>query len=343
MSRDERFSRQIRFAPLGRAGQERLAASTVLLVGAGALGTHLADTLVRAGIGRLLLFDRDVVEESNLQRQVLFTEAHARAGAAKAVAAAESLHAIDSRCRVEAFAEEFVPASFGQLPCRPDLILDGTDNFPTRYVLNDLAVRERIPWVYGGAVGAEGMAMAILPGHTPCLRCLIPKAPPTGEQATCETAGILAPVVQMVTAFQSAQALKILSGRHEDVARGVFVVDVWKDSYGLYLGAATRDPACASCGSAEFPALREQPPEAVKLCGRNAVQVLPDPGARIDLELLARHLRTAAAEVELSPYLLRFVAENCRFTVFRGGRALLFGVDTPERARVLYDRYVGAR
>ncbi len=342
MSSQDRYSRQIRFGPLGEEGQRRLGSSTVLLVGIGALGAHLAETLVRAGVGQILLVDRDVVEESNLQRQVLYTEADATAGRPKAVAAADHLGQINSSCVIQPVVEDFLPEVYEDLGVRPDLILDGTDNFATRFVLNDLAHREGVPFIYGGAVGASGTAMVILPGETPCLRCLLPQAPATGEGDTCETVGVLAPAVQMVAAFQAGQALKILTGHRDEVARGIYIIDVWSDDYGLRMQQMRSLPDCVTCQRGEYPALVATATPAVKLCGRNAVQVHPRAGAKVDLQRLANNLRDTADDVEVTPHLLRFGVEGCRFSVFQGGRALLFGTDEIERARILYDRYVGA-
>jgi len=342
MSNEDRYSRQIRFAPLGEEGQRRLADSSVLLVGVGALGSHLADTLVRAGVGRIVLVDRDVVELSNLQRQMLYTEADAAAGRPKAIAAAEHLRRINSDCIIEPVVEDFLPQVYDGLDLRPDLFLDGTDNFATRFVLNDLAHRERVPFIYGGAVGASGTAMVILPGETPCLRCLLPRAPATGEGDTCETVGVLAPAVQMVTAFQAVQAIKILSGHPDKVARGIYIIEVWSDDYGLRMEEMRALDGCVTCQRGEYPALAATATPAVKLCGRDAVQVHPRTGATIDMERLARNLQGTAEDLEVTPHLLRFRVEGCRFSVFAGGRALLFGTDDVERARILYDRYVGA-
>ena len=339
----DRYSRQIRFAPFGRDAQERLRSSSVLLVGLGALGTHSAACLVRAGVGRIVLVDRDVVEPSNLQRQTLFEETDAATGAPKAVAAAERLRRANSECTIEAVVADFSKAVFDGLQGRFDLLLDGTDNFPTRYLLNDIAVATGTPWVYAGAVGAEGMALAVLPGITPCLRCVLPEAPPTGEAPTCETAGILEPVVADVTAFQCMQALKILAGKPETVARGLYCVDLWRNTRMTLLADAAPDPTCPSCGTRELPALHLPAPDAVSLCGRDAVQVLPAGTGGIDLDRLESLLTTAGVEVERTPHLLRFATEGCRFSVFRGGRAILFGTADPARARILYDRYVGAR
>ncbi len=342
MSKNDRYSRQIRFASLGEEGQRRLADSSVLLVGVGALGSLLAETLVRAGVGRMVLVDRDVVELSNLQRQVLYTEADAAAGRPKAIAAAEHLRSINSDCVIEAVAEDFLPQVYSDLDLRPDLLLDGTDNFATRFVLNDLAHRDGVPFIYGGAVGSSGTAMVILPGETPCLRCLLPRAPATGEGDTCETVGVLAPAVQMVSAFQAAQALKILSGHRDRIARGIYIIDAWSDDYGLRMQNVRPLADCATCQQREYPALSATATPAVRLCGRDAVQVHPRAGATVDLERLARNLLGTAEDLEVTEHLLRFRVEGCRFSVFAGGRALLFGTSELDRARILYDRYVGA-
>jgi adenylyltransferase/sulfurtransferase len=339
---DPRYARQVRFAPFGREGQARLGRSHVLLVGVGALGTHTASHLVRAGLGRLTLVDRDVVERSNLQRQVLFDEADAAAGRPKATAAAAHLLAARGDAQLTPIVAEFDAATFAGIAPRPDLIVDGTDNFATRYLINDLAIAEGIPWIYGGAVGATGSAAVIVPGRTPCLRCLLPEAPPTGEVGTCETIGVLAPAVAQVAAFQVAEALKLLAGADAARTRGLLSLDVWRGRYGVLLRDAAADPLCRSCGTRELPALRAEPPDLATLCGRDAVQIRPPAGARVDLERLAALLRGVAEDVELQPQMLRFRAEGCGFTVFRGGRALVFGTDEPTRARVLYDRWIGA-
>ena len=339
----ERFSRQVRFAGIGPEGQRRIQQSRILLVGVGALGTHLASTLVRAGVGAIWLVDRDVVELSNLQRQLLFTEEDARRGRPKALAAAEHLAKVQSDCELIPLAEDFDRHLFGRIGELPDLILDGTDNFATRYLLNDLAVSRRIPWIYGGAVGSRGTAMVVVPHRTPCLRCVLPDTAPAGEVGTCETDGILAPTIAAVSAFQSAQALALLARGEAEVARGVFTIDVWTGRSELRLRSAEPSAECPACTRGEFPALEHSTEGTVRLCGRNATQVTPRSSeAAVDLGRLATRLHEVATDVELTPHLLRFKVEECGFSVFRGGRTLVFGIDDPVRARVLYDRYVGA-
>ncbi|MBK8096594.1 MAG: ThiF family adenylyltransferase [Planctomycetes bacterium] len=336
-----RYSRQVRVAGIGEAGQAALGSSRVLIVGIGALGTHAADALARAGVGRLWLCDRDVVDRSNLQRQVLFTEADADAATPKAVAAAQRLAAVNREIEIVPHVADCSAAFLDALPERPQLVLDGTDNFATRYLLNDWCARAGIPWLYAGAVGTEGAAMVVMPAG-PCLRCLWPEPPQAGDVGTCETAGILAPAIAAVTAFQVAESLKLLCGRDAEVTRGVFTCDVWRGSYQVVATASAPAPECPVCNRTAFPALVAGAPSAVTLCGRDAVQVDPPRRTPIDLDRLAASLAHAVQDLVRTPHLLRFAADGVRFSVFPGGRALLFGVQDPLRARALYDRWIGA-
>jgi adenylyltransferase/sulfurtransferase len=333
----DRYSRQARVAGVGADGVEKIRRATALVVGCGALGTHLADSLTRAGVGTLLLVDRDVVEWSNLQRQVLFDEQDAREGLPKAVAARDRLSAVNGDVRIEAFVADCSKAFLDGLPTRPDLVLDGTDNFATRYLLNDWCRAQGLPWIYAGATGAEGASMVITPDGA-CLRCLWPEPPAQADVGSCETAGALAPAIASVTAFQAAEALKLMVGA--PTTRGVFTCDVWRGRYQVMPVGLGPAPDCPACARGEHPALSEDAVEAVSLCGRDAVQVLPPPGATIDLDALAATVRPAVTELEHNAHLLRFLADGVRFTVFPGGRALLFGVQDPLRARALYDRWL---
>jgi molybdopterin/thiamine biosynthesis adenylyltransferase len=336
----DRYSRQQRVAGIGADGQAALARATVLVVGCGALGTHSADALARAGVGTLWLVDRDVVEWSNLQRQVLFTEADAAAGTPKAAAAAARLHDVNADVRVVAHTADCTAAFLDALPHLPDLVLDGTDNFPTRYLLNDWCRARGRPWIYAGAVGTEGAAMVVR-ADGPCLRCLWPEPPAHGDTATCETAGIVAPAIAAVAAFQVAEALKLLVGADDAVTRGVFTCDVWRGSYGVVPIAPAPSSHCPACARREFPALHAAPISAVTLCGRDAVQVDVPRARPLDLDALAASLRGAVEALDRTPHLLRFTADGARFSVFPGGRTLLFGVQDPLRARALHDRWVG--
>lgn len=329
----------MRAAGIGEQGQARLRKARVLVVGVGALGTHSSDALARAGVGALDLVDRDIVEQSNLQRQVLFTELDAEAGTPKAIAAAARLREVNRECVVTAHVANCTAEFLRALP-RPDLVLDGTDNFPTRYLLNDWCAEQRIPWIYAGAVGSEGASMVLRPGGA-CLRCLWPEAPANSDVGNCETAGILAPAIAAVTAFQVAEALRILTGSSTPSTRGVFTCDVWRGHYTVIPLAPESAIDCPVCRRERFPALTETQPSAVSLCGRDAVQIDPPRRSPADLDALAARLRGVATDVLRTPHLLRFQADGVRFSVFPGGRTLLFGVADPLRARALYDRWIG--
>ncbi len=343
-----RFDRQQRFAPFGASGQERMGRARVLLVGCGALGGSLAQTLVRCGVGELVLADRDVVELTNLPRQVLFEERHL--GRPKAEAARESLARIGGPSRVEAHAVHVDADNVEELAERADLVLDGTDNLATRYLVNDLCVERGTPWVYGGVVGASGLVMPVVPGRGACLRCLFPEPAPAGSLPTCDTAGVILPAVAAVASFQAGAALHLLAASDEARARFepfLLDIDVWS---GLARRLpAPRDEQCPCCAERKFPFLLE-PVErsAVSLCGRNTVQVRPQlasgdrrgPGA--DLARIAERVRAFARELALEPALLAFDVEGVRFTVFSDGRALIEGTQDVARARALYDRWVGA-
>lgn len=335
----DRYSRQVRVAGIGAAGQARLRASRVLLVGCGALGTHSADALARAGVGELWLVDRDIVEWSNLQRQVLFTEADAAAGTPKAIAVATQLAAINRECVTTAHVADCSADFLHRLPGRPDLVLDGTDNFAVRYLLNDWCARQRVPWIYAGAVGSEGAAM-VVPVGGPCLRCLWPDPPQQGDVGNCETVGILSPAIAAVAAFQVAEALKLLVGG-EPATRGVFTCDIWRGNYTVLALASQQAGHCLVCRGESYPALTAERPSAVTLCGRDAVQI-DLPGMQdLDLDVLAQRLSNSVTDLVRTPHLLRFQADGCRFSVFPGGRTLMFGVHDPLRARALYDRWLG--
>ncbi len=315
----------------------------MLVVGVGALGTHAASALARAGVGRLWLVDRDVVSLDNLQRQLLFDEADAAHGRPKAIAAAERLAAINGDCETHAWVDQFDAHLFDGLPEPPDAIVDGTDNFATRYLINDLARRAQRPWAYGGVLGSRGTAAVFRPDRGPCLRCLIPQAPAPVEAGSCETEGVLQPVVATVTAFQCGQLLRLLVEGDAAPPSGVLEVDPWRAEYRVRLLSAPPADDCPVCAGGRWPALEDDAAPTVELCGRDAVQIRPPPDRGLDLETLAHHLAAASIAVERTPHLLRFSAEGSRFSVFPGGRALIFGAGSPQRAQALYDRHVGAR
>jgi molybdopterin/thiamine biosynthesis adenylyltransferase len=344
LSIERRFDRQIRFAPLGAEGQERLQEAHVLLVGCGALGGVLAQSLARAGVGTLVLVDRDVVEETNLPRQVLFDERHAREGVLKVEAARESLSRLGGPTRLLCHAEHLDADNLEELAAGASLLLDGTDNLGTRYLLNDWCVEQGVPWIYGGVVGSGGLVLPVLPGSGPCLRCLFPEPAPAGVLDTCETAGVLLPAVAAVASLQAGLALRLLAdggapGRRPALEPALLEVDVWSGE--LRRLPLARQPDCPCCGARQFPFLHEPAGRpATILCGRNAVQVRGR-GAPPDLDRVARALEGLARELRRAGPILRFEVDAHRVTLFPDGRALIEGTSDIERALAVYDRYIG--
>ena len=335
-----RYSRQILFEGIGSEGQARLMASKAVLVGCGALGTVQASLLVRAGVGTLRIIDRDFVEESNLQRQILFDEEDVRALLPKAVAAEKKLRATNSLVRVEGVVEDLNASTVPRLLDGFDLILDATDNFDARFLLNDHAVKTGTPWIYGACVGSYGLTFPILPGETACLRCVFESAPPPGLSPTCDTAGVLGPIVGMVASLQAAEALKILTGHRERVTRRMAVMDVWEGRQDL-IDQPPRDPGCPCCARREFSYLEGAlGSDTATLCGRNAVQIRRRDGLRLDLDEVARRLGPLGA-TEQNRFLVRADIDQYRLTIFVDGRAIISGTQDPAVAKSIYSRYVG--
>lgn len=338
----DRYRRQVRFAPLGESGQRRLMGARVLVCGCGALGSVSADLLVRAGVGFVRIVDRDFLEPDNLHRQVLFDEADVAAGLPKAVAAARRLAQINSAVTIEPVVADVSASNIRALADDVDLIVDGTDNFEIRYLLNDYAVAKSKPWVFGGCVGAEGQVLAILPGETPCLGCVMPEPPPAESQPTCETAGVIGPIVAVIAAMQSAEALKILSGNRDAVNRRLVLFDLWgNDVRSIGVSSLRGERGCRTCGDRDFPWLDGRRGGAsVVLCGRNSVQLSPAEGSRVSLPALAAKLGEVG-RVTVNDFLLRLEVEPYRLTVFADGRTIVGGTSDPAEARVLHARYVG--
>lgn len=343
----ERYSRQMRFPGMGKAGQEKLLASRVTLCGCGALGTVLANVLVRAGVGFIRIVDRDFVEPSNLQRQVLFDESDVEGNLPKSEAAAIKLRQINSSVVVEPIVADIDRTNIEDLCRDSDMILDGSDNFEVRYLINDVAIKLGKPWVYGGAVGSTGMTMTIVPGETPCLRCVFEAAPGPGDVGTCETAGVLAPIVNIVASYQAAEALKLLSGNRDTISRELLMIDVWENTNRRVKVAPLkgRKGECPCCAKRVFEWLDgAHGTQTTTLCGRNAVQVSHRASGKLDFEQLASVLRTSGI-VSFNKFLLKFQlqekGEPYEFTVFPDGRAIIKGTSEIDRARTLYAKYVG--
>ena len=343
----ERYSRQMRVPGIGKAGQERIMNSRVTLCGVGALGTVLANNLVRAGVGHIRVIDRDFVEPSNLQRQVLFDEADVTNNMPKAEAAVIKMRQINSGVKLEAIVADINRTNIEEFCKDSDLILDGTDNFEVRYTINDIAVKLGKPWVYGGAVGTEGMTMTIVPGDTPCLRCVFEASPGPGEVGTCETAGVLGPAVGVIANMQSAEALKILAGKKETINRELVMLNLWENTYKRVKIAPLmgRKGKCPCCALKQFDWLDGgQGTQTTSLCGRNAVQVTQRAGTKIDFTQLSSQLKSSGT-VTSNKFLLKFQVadggDDYEFTVFPDGRAIIKGTDSGERARTLYAKYIG--
>jgi adenylyltransferase/sulfurtransferase len=335
-----RYSRQVLFEGIGREGQARLGAARAVLVGCGALGTVQATLLVRAGVGTLRIIDRDFVEESNLQRQVLFDEEDARAVLPKAIAAEKKLRAANSLVTVEGVVDDLNPASASRLLDGFDLLLDATDNFDARFLLNDYSVKTGVPWIYGACVGSYGLTFPVLPGETACLRCVFESAPPPGLSPTCDTAGVLGPIVGLVASVQAGEALKILAGRRERVSRRMLIADVWEGRHDT-VDLPPRDPDCPCCGRRRFEYLEgDRGSETASLCGRDSVQIRRRDGQRLDLDEVARRLGPIAS-VEKNKFLLRAEIDSYRLTIFADGRAIIGGTIDPAVARSVYARYIG--
>jgi adenylyltransferase/sulfurtransferase len=334
----QRFDRQLRFAPFGREGQGNLASARVLVVGCGALGGVLAESFYRAGVGELVLVDRDVVELSNLPRQVLFGERDAREGRPKAEAARAALEAIGGPTRVHARVLHLDARNLELVGDEADLILDGTDNLETRYLLNDFAVERGIPWVYAGVVGSAGLVLPILPGRSACLACLFPEIPEPGVLATCDSAGVLFPAVGAVASFAAGLGLRLLARPREAFEPALIELDTWNGEVRRLV--APRDPNCRVCGRRAFDFLHRPGGEALALCGRNTVQV-PARSERRALATLARRLPEDARAVREHAELLRFELEDCRVSVFPDGRALVEGTSDVARAAALIQRALG--
>jgi len=371
----EKYSRQILFARIGESGQQRLLGASAVLVGCGALGTAVGNLLVRAGLGRLRIIDRDFVEPSNLQRQTLFDEADARDALPKSVAAERKLRSVNSSIVVEGIVADLTPKNAAELLRGFSLILDGTDNFETRFLINDAAIHLGTPWIYAAVVASYGLTMTILPGETACLACLLQSQSreATGIEETCDTVGVLSPAVGAVSSIQAAEALKLLCGRRDALHGRLISLDVWTGRWQSI--GVTRNLDCRACARREFAYLQGDAQPHITLCGRDSVQI-HERSRRLDLEALRQRLAPVVAEVRHNDFLLRFrvpalvssqaasqvatsaassagaagsARESSRrpdhdyeITVFADGRAIIKGTRDPTLARSLYARFLGS-
>jgi molybdopterin-synthase adenylyltransferase len=337
LEHEERYSRQILFSAIGTEGQKRLRSARIAVVGCGATGSVVSDLLSRAGVGKLVIIDRDYVEASNLQRQSLFDEADAAESIPKAIAAARKIAAFNSDIVVEPCVDDLTPANIDSLLGGVQLVLDGTDNFETRYLLNDYSIKNSIPWIYMAAVASYGVTLNVLPGTTACLACIFPD-PPQGTIETCETAGVLGPVVNMIAAIGAAEAIKILVGAEEKIRRTLLSFDIWENERAEM---AARNPrsGCRACGEHDFIHLAGESRPHITLCGRNSVQI-HERNRPIDFREIGKRLHPHGT-VRHNDFVLKFWRDPYEMTLFPDGRAIIKGTTDTAIARSLYARYVG--
>lgn len=343
-----RYARQRRLPFWDSTAQKNLASSHALIVGVGALGCPCADLLVRAGVGKLTIVDRDLVDVTNLHRQTLYTDDDAERHRPKAIAAGERLRAVNPQVEVHPVVADFNSFDAEHLMLherlgKPDILIDGCDNFETRYILNDLSVKHAIPYVYGGAIGTKGMATVFLPPDGACLRCLFPEPPAPGSQPTCETAGVFAPVSSIIASYQASEAIKILMGHPDRAMRSLLEFDLWEGQRRRIDLSGSRDPQCPCCGEGRFAFLDRDDEGTVSICGKNAIQVNPQARQRVDLASLQRALSMHGTFEHLGVLVKGCLRdEPYGLSVFHDGRAIIEGTDDPAIARSVYSRYIGS-
>jgi len=335
---EDRYSRQVLFRGIGASGQRKLAASAVAIVGCGATGSALASLLARAGVGRIRILDRDYVETCNLQRQSLFDEADAAESMPKAIAAARKIAACNSQIAVEARVADLVPSNIEELLSGAQVILDGTDNFETRYLINDYAVKNRLPWIYTAAVGSYGVSLNVLPGRTACLACIFPEFP-QGAFETCDTTGILGSAVNLAASIAATETLKLLVGAEDQVRRTLLSFDVWSNER-AEIAADRPRPGCRTCRKHDFVHLAGEGRPYITLCGRNSVQI-HERHRPLDFSQMAERLGPHGT-VRHNAFVLKFWREPYEMTFFPDGRAIIKGTSDTAIARSLYARFIGS-
>jgi len=337
---NERYSRQILFREIGREGQEKLLNSRVLIVGCGALGASHAEMLSRAGVGTLRIVDRDFVEFTNLQRQTLFKEEDAEQRMPKAAAARKRIAEINSEVAVEAIVADVNNSNVESLIEGCDVVIDGTDNFLVRYLVNDACVKKGKNWIYGAAVSSYGSTMTVIPNRTPCLRCIFEDMPDAGSSPTCDTAGVIMPIIASVSAVQVTEAIKLLIGDEAALHRSLMQIDIWSNDWHR-IKLAEPNPECKCCGERDFEFLSAESHEfSAVLCGRNAVQIAPPRPTDLDLASFASRLNTSMP-VKQNEYLVRFEVDGHEVTLFKDARAIIKGTDDVAAARSIYAKFVG--
>jgi len=337
---DVRYSRQTRFAPIGAQGQARISAARIAVIGAGALGSVSAELLVRAGAGFVRIIDRDFVELSNLQRQSLYDEGDVRQNLPKAVAAEAKLRRINSSVRIEGIVDDVNPATVEDYVRDVDIVLDALDNFETRFVINDACAKHSKPWIYSAAVGSYGLVMPVIPGKSPCLRCMLGSLPAPGSSPTCDTAGVIGPITHIVASMQVAEALKWICGAVQPSDLRLVTYDVWTNIFHrLDLGTDMMS-TCPVCSEGRYDYLDGSPLRTITLCGRNAVQLIPGVKGDMDFQKLAESF--PATDVQFNEFLMKCSAPPYELTLFKDGRAIVKGTEEPATARSVYSKIVGA-
>lgn len=340
MENDDRYSRQVRFAPIGAVGQQKIRAARVALIGAGALGSVSAELLVRAGVGFLRIIDRDFVELSNLQRQSLYDEDDVRKSLPKAAAAAAKLRRINSQVEIEPIVDDVNPSTVGGYIKDVDLVLDALDNFETRFVINDACAKHQRTWIYSAAVGSYGLVLPIVPGRSPCLRCLMGSLPAPGSSPTCDSDGVIGPITHIVASIQVAEAIKLMV----EPARQEFELvtyDVWTHRFQRLVPNREAMKTCPVCAESRYDYLEGEPLRTITLCGRNAVQLIPSVKSDLDFQKLSTSIGDSGT-VHYNEFLLRCSSPPFELTVFKDGRAIVKGTEDGGLARSFYSKIVGA-
>jgi len=334
----ERYSRQIAFKGIGKEGQEKIRQAKVLVVGLGALGTVIANNLCRAGVGHLRLVDRDYVEISNLQRQAIYTEQDVLDNLPKAIAAVQYLRKVNSEIILEPVVSDVNSGNIQQLIEGMDLVLDGTDNMEIRFLINEACHKQKLPWIYGGAIMGNGMTMNIFPGETACIRCISPELPAPGTTPTCSTAGVLSMITGIIGCLESTEALKILTGS-EHVSKKLCMVDIWQNE--IYYLDVKKRPGCPLCDQGNYEYLyTNKGSYTTSLCGRDSIQVIPAKTGDMDFEAIAARLE-ALGTVKYNPYILNFAVGELEITLFKDGRAIIKNVKEESAAKSVYSEYIG--
>ncbi len=338
-----RYHRQYLFSKIKEDGQKKISSSRVTVIGCGALGTVLVNTLARAGVGFLRVVDRDFIELNNLQRQVLFDEDDIKDNLPKAIAAERKIKKINSQIKIEAIVSDVNFTNIENFVKDVDLVIDGTDNFETRFLLNDACVKHNKPWIYGAVIGSHGLTMTIIPNETPCLRCVFESAPPPELTPTCDTAGIIAPASMVIASLEATEALKFLSGNKQDLNKSLFSIDVWThETKNFKLDGLRETTDCPTCKKHNFEFLTgDSSAKTTSLCGRNAVQITRSDKIKLDFNELALRFNKVG-EVKFNPFMFQAKVDSYEFTIFPDGRAIIKGTNDPAQAKTIYAKYIGS-